>query len=144
MLEVVERYGFHSNRSDCIPCPFHDDRHPSLHIYAEPGRGFYCYACGTGGSVIDFVAKLFRLNFKQAMLRIGSDFGFSDIPTDRAAIARVRAAQAERQKKLLEEQAELDRIAAEHCKMWWTIKTAPVWSDEWCKAMHSIDYLSHR
>ena len=85
MRQVAARYGYDPDRTDCIKCPFHNDTHPSLRIYSEPGRGFYCYSCGAGGSVIDFVMRLFRINYKQALLRIGSDFGFSDDPPDRAA-----------------------------------------------------------
>ncbi len=31
-------------------CPFHDDRHPSLHIDAE-GCRFYCFGCARGGGI---------------------------------------------------------------------------------------------
>lgn len=34
---------------------FHDERSPSLHVYPD---GFFCFGCGTGGTSIDFVAKL--------------------------------------------------------------------------------------
>ena len=37
---------------------FHEDRTPSLHVYPEPGRGWYCYGCGRGGSVYDLAAHL--------------------------------------------------------------------------------------
>ncbi len=31
-------------------CPFHDDRHPSLHVDAE-GCRFYCFGCARGGGI---------------------------------------------------------------------------------------------
>jgi hypothetical protein len=31
-------------------CPFHDDRHPSLHVDAE-GCRWYCFGCGRGGGI---------------------------------------------------------------------------------------------
>ncbi|MGZ6637970.1 MAG: CHC2 zinc finger domain-containing protein [Solirubrobacteraceae bacterium] len=37
---------------------FHDDRSPSLHVYPEAGRGWYCFGCGHGGSVYDLAALL--------------------------------------------------------------------------------------
>jgi len=37
---------------------FHTDRTPSLHVYPEPGRGWYCYGCDRGGSVYDLAALL--------------------------------------------------------------------------------------
>ncbi|RKY13882.1 MAG: hypothetical protein DRP63_09070 [Planctomycetota bacterium] len=39
-------------------CPFHNDRvHPNLHINPEKDV-FYCFACGAGGEIVTFVARL--------------------------------------------------------------------------------------
>ena len=40
------------------PRPDHPDRHPSAKAYGEPGAGWYCFACGAGGSAIDLVSAL--------------------------------------------------------------------------------------
>jgi RepB DNA-primase N-terminal domain len=40
------------------PNPAHEDRHPSAHLYAGPGAGWYCFACGAGGGAVDLVAAL--------------------------------------------------------------------------------------
>ncbi|MCL4266684.1 MAG: hypothetical protein KJ069_26060 [Anaerolineae bacterium] len=34
-------------------CPFHDDHHPSFSVNDE-GNYWHCFACNTGGSIIDF------------------------------------------------------------------------------------------
>jgi len=47
-------------------CPFHHDTHPSLLCYPE-GRGFYCFACKTGGDAIDLVMKLYNYSFKESV-----------------------------------------------------------------------------
>jgi RepB DNA-primase from phage plasmid/CHC2 zinc finger len=48
----VERLtGQQVGRSGKVRCPFHRDRVPSLHVYAEPARGWYCFGCGRGGSI---------------------------------------------------------------------------------------------
>ena len=74
MQEVAEAYGFKVKRSGFIQCPFHSgDRTASLKLYPGSG-GFHCFGCGAHGSVIDFVMKLFHLNFQQALLRLNSDF----------------------------------------------------------------------
>lgn len=53
-------------------CPFHKDGSPSLYIY-KGGQRWYCFGCGKGGDVIDFVRELHRVDFLQAasMLRAG-------------------------------------------------------------------------
>ena len=50
--------GLRVGRSGKLRCLFHDDRHPSLHVYPEAGRGWYCFGCGLGGSVYDLAALL--------------------------------------------------------------------------------------
>lgn len=56
----VERLlGAPIGRDGKVRCPFHDDdRTPSLHVYEEPQRGWYCFGCGRGGSIYDFAALL--------------------------------------------------------------------------------------
>jgi hypothetical protein len=34
-------------------CPFHEDQHKSFGVH-EKGNYWHCFACGTGGSIIDF------------------------------------------------------------------------------------------
>lgn len=48
------------SRGGSIRCPLpgHDDRTPSCHVYADPGRGWYCHGCHRGGSAIDLAAEL--------------------------------------------------------------------------------------
>jgi CHC2 zinc finger len=47
-------------RSGKLRCLFHDDRSPSLHVYREPGRGWYCFGCGRGGSRSMTSRRFFR------------------------------------------------------------------------------------
>lgn len=48
------------SRDGKIACPFHDDRTPSLHAY--PGdRGWSCFGCGRGGTIIDLGAALYGI-----------------------------------------------------------------------------------
>ncbi len=74
MENAARYYGFEVARGGKIRCPFHDDRHPSLQIYKD-GRGWWCYVCDMGGSVIDFVAKLYSLSPKEAAQKLNEDFG---------------------------------------------------------------------
>lgn len=47
-------------------CPFHDDHSPSLSVNAEANY-WHCFACGVGGSVIDFWMRYRRCSFREAV-----------------------------------------------------------------------------
>lgn len=99
--QVAEFYGFQVGRSGFIKCPFHaNDNTASLKLYDGEG-GFHCFACGAHGSVIDFVMRLFDLNFRQAVLRINADFhlGLTSSKPDRAACSAALEARREEQKR---------------------------------------------
>ena len=43
-----------------VPCPFHDDRHASLHVYETDEQGWYCFgACRRGSTIYDLAAPLY-------------------------------------------------------------------------------------
>jgi hypothetical protein len=44
-----------SGRVRC-PDPGHEDLHPSVVVYSEPGRGWWCPVCGAGGTAVDLAA----------------------------------------------------------------------------------------
>jgi len=155
MRTVVERYGLQVNRGGYILCPFHQERTPSLKIYDEPGRGWHCFGCGSGGSVIDFVARLYQINYRQALLRIAADFGFSDDPPDHDVELRFKVAQAKRLQEERRRQAELNGLAAEHCRLRRTIVDGEDWArfvisldltppENWCRALDRIGYINYK
>mgnify|MGYP001629734811 CR=1 FL=1 len=98
MAEVAARYGYPPNRAGFIRCPFHGERTASLKVYAEPGRGWHCFGCHAGGSVIDWVMRLYGLTFPQALARLDADFGLglgtSKPPAPGERRQRVRARRA--------------------------------------------------
>lgn len=46
-------------------CPFHRDGRPSLVVYPH-NESYFCFGCGAGGDVIDFVARLHGVGFREA------------------------------------------------------------------------------
>lgn len=106
--QVAEHYGLHVGRAGVISCPFHKgDRTPSLKLY-DGERGWYCFGCGRGGSVINFVMELFGLNFQQAVLRINADFnlGLSNRKPTRAEHSAIIEARKAEQREREREEAE--------------------------------------
>lgn len=49
------------DRSGKVHCPLHDDRTPSLHVYDDAARGWYCFGCRRGGSVYDLAGALWGI-----------------------------------------------------------------------------------
>ena len=56
ILDVVSEYIELTPKGNRLMslCPFHNDKTPSFTVYPEKGS-FYCFGCGTGGDVIEFV-----------------------------------------------------------------------------------------
>ena len=52
-------------------CPFHNDKHPSLHFDLKKNR-YKCFACGASGNVIDLVMRYNNMEFKEAINWIGN------------------------------------------------------------------------
>lgn len=71
MPEVVRQYGIEINHAGFCRCPFHNERTASMKIYAQ---SFYCFGCGAGGDVIDFVRLYERCDFKTAFRMLGGEF----------------------------------------------------------------------
>jgi hypothetical protein len=115
MYDALSRYGYELNRSGFMRCPFHEERTASFRVFAG-GKRFHCFGCGEGGSVIDFVMKLFGITFRQAVLRIDVDFGLN-LTGQRLDVRR----RAELQRKRMEQDRALAayrREYLENCRLY--------------------------
>ena len=65
--QVAALYGYQPNRGGYICCPFHGEKTASLKLHKS---GWYCYGCGVGGSVIDFVMRHEECSFHDAVKAI--------------------------------------------------------------------------
>ena len=50
-------------------CPFHGEKTPSFHVYADKGF-FKCYGCAVGGEVIKFVELFDKIAFPEAVRQL--------------------------------------------------------------------------
>ena len=55
-------------------CPFHDEAEGSFTVYADSER-FYCFGCGLGGDVLDFVQRAEGLTLPEAIRRLDGNPG---------------------------------------------------------------------
>ncbi len=74
MREVIERYGFETDRRNKIICPFHNEKTASMKIY---DTSYYCFGCHASGDVIKFVQTLFNLSFLETLKKIDIDFNLN-------------------------------------------------------------------
>ena len=76
-LDAVRRVGTNYVTS----CPWHKDEHPSLTLYERTDENrCHCFACGKGGSVIDYVMQHEGWDFKDACRWLSSTYGISSTP----------------------------------------------------------------
>ena len=66
--KVADKMGIRVVRHKAL-CPFHEDRHPSLHF---KNNRFKCFACGASGDVIDLVQRYLNVEFKEAVEWMGA------------------------------------------------------------------------
>ena len=121
--EVFAFYGFQPDRSGFLRCPFHQgDWHGSLKVY-DGDRGWHCFGCGRGGSVIDFVMELFGLSFHEACRKLNEDFrlGLTDQRPSRAEITAWQRARRREAEARARAAAQVRRMAGEH-RFWWAVK----------------------
>lgn len=71
MRDVVEHYGIEIKRNNTCLCPFHDDHHPSAHIYPN---AFHCFTCNLHYDVLGFVMALFGLSALDSAKKLNDDF----------------------------------------------------------------------
>ena len=50
-------------------CPFHEEREGSFTVYGDTER-WYCFGCGQGGDVLDFLQRIEGLSLPEAIRRL--------------------------------------------------------------------------
>ena len=74
-------------------CPFHQEVEGSFTVYADTEK-FYCFGCGVGGDVLDFVQRVEGLTLPEAIRRLDDGSAPVAAPAVRPVAARQPAAPA--------------------------------------------------
>ena len=101
--QAAEYYGLKVKRNGTACCPFHDDKHPSMKI----DKNYYCFACGVGGDVVDYVSRMFRLSQYDAALKLIDDL---TLPVDAKGNAELSVQEKERIRRKKAERERITRI----------------------------------
>ncbi len=68
-------------------CPFHDEVEGSFTVYGDSER-FYCFGCGLGGDVLDFIQRVEGLSLPEAIARLDGSPGLAPRSANRPAGTR--------------------------------------------------------
>ena len=133
MRDIVERYGFHPNKTGFISCPFHQGDHsPSMKIYE---KDFHCHACGAKGDIFTFIQKMDNCDFKTALYSLGGTYK-KQTKSAEVAIYRAQKAKERREKKQqrINRRMELNNMLIGIYVVW--LKRLEPFSDAWCDCMN--------
>ncbi len=78
MLEIVSRYVTlkRAGKNYIGSCPFHQDKTPSFTVNPDK-KLFHCFGCNEGGDIFQFVMKIERIDFSEALARLAAQTGVS-------------------------------------------------------------------
>lgn len=137
MARVAASFGITTDSHHKAICPFHDDRRPSMQIYAHD---YHCFVCGAHGDAIGFVARLKGCTMHEAAQIVVDICGGSI--TEMTSESHKR--QTERRRREEEYDRNLDRMMdiekgiAECREMVYNVSP---YSDTWCYYQRKLDNL---
>ena len=79
LADIVEAAGVHLRGKGRVRqgvCPFHEEKEGSFTVYGDSER-FYCFGCGEGGDVLDFVQRMEDLTLPEAIARLDGSPGLA-------------------------------------------------------------------
>ncbi len=82
IVEYVSRYVALKKRGNDYSglCPFHNEKTPSFHVSADK-QLFYCFGCGAGGNLAQFVMRSENVDFVDALKILADNAGIT-LPED--------------------------------------------------------------
>ncbi len=80
IVEVVQQYFplTKSGKDFRARCPFHEDKDPSFYVVPDK-QIYYCFGCGAGGNVFNFLMQYENLSFRDALEMLAKRYGI-DLP----------------------------------------------------------------
>lgn len=141
MREVVERYGYHSNRAGFISCPFHKEKTASMKIYKD---SFHCFGCGRSGDIFSFVQGMENCGFKTAFKMLGGSYKAKSDHQRNLYRYHLEKRKQNELKRLQKKENEKKQVNAEIKKYREISQKSEAFSDEWTNAMNKLEYLFYK
>ena len=140
---ITGRYGF-KIRNGFVKCPFHrGDNSASLKIYDKTNT-YYCFGCGAGGDIFDFVQRMEGCSFKEAYLMLGGEYEKKQKVNKKLTAHRKRVKQQQLEhNKQIENKNKEERIAlSKEIELYrFIVKHSEPLSDRWCNAKNKLQFL---
>ena len=131
LTDVLSRYNLTPSRAGFLHCPFHSgDRDASLKVYPATDS-WYCFGCREGGDVIDFVVKMERCSFAEALKILNTDFCLG--LEEKQSLRNVRQRKQERDRDTLRQKKQRDCLLnkiAYRRTLWLSCKDANITTHE--------------
>ena len=74
-----------SGQNHFAHCPFHEDKTPSFSVNDQK-QIFYCFSCGRGGNVFNFLREIEGISYPEAILKTAELIHY---PIDQSLVAQV-------------------------------------------------------
>ncbi len=85
--EILKKLSIEINRSGFCSCPFHNEKTPSMKVYADHA---YCFGCGQRADGIGLTAKVLGISPVEAATYLAKEFGIP-VQSHAPTYAQIRA-----------------------------------------------------
>lgn len=135
MRDVLSRYGMVPNRAGFINCPFHKEKSASCKIYDD---SFYCFGCGIGGDVFDFVMQYESVPFSTAFIELGGTYVSKKGKSRNQIRHEVRDIKSKKYNPA-QDPNELEQVEKNILMYETALKTFPPGSEEWYMCQFNLE-----
>ncbi|MFR1833723.1 MAG: CHC2 zinc finger domain-containing protein [Lachnospiraceae bacterium] len=144
--QAAEHYGIKVRRNGMACCPFHNDKNPSMKL----DRRFHCFGCGADGDVIDFTAKLYGLELKEAAVKLADDFWIAYDNRGRVSLKESVRLKLAQEKQSRQEEKDCYRVLCDYLRSLyeWKERYAPKpedteWNPLFIEALQQTSYVEY-
>lgn len=138
MTDILNRLNITVNRNGFCKCVFHSEDTASMKIYP---KSFYCFGCGKGGDIINFVKDYQGIPFKDACEWISGENLTRQTRLQMSAAVMRTNKRKEKEKRI---RAELKEVNSSFDGLWNKILNSEPLSDERAETYNKWQLLVYK